>query len=323
MKTEKTGKMYHLVVPFMLAVGSTACDGSVEPGQELEAVREEPSQETAVKEGAAGDELGQVQSKLTATVNGCTGEVDRLARFYNTLGTEHFYTQSAFEASYALSNGQVYQGVPGRIFNSNFAPCGAVPLYRFLKVDAQDRLYTTNFGEVGSNPNWNYELIQGYCFPTQVTGTIPLHRLYQPSQMDHLYTTNSNEVLAAQGQGYNYEGVTCHVYPDVPDQTVQCGTQVTSSAPGSDKPYSVNVNLGVSSGTLNFVSDTRPGYASGSKDRMIVRVGGAIIHDTGCISRGGTLIPLNYSGATVANVEVLPNCDGSTTAAWSFVARCP
>lgn len=317
MKSQKTGKMYHLVVPFMLAVGSTACDGSVEPGQELEAVREE----TAVKEGSAGDELGQAQSELTATLNGCTGEVFRLAAIYNPFGTEHLYTHVNSEVSTTINAGWQYRGVTARILDGNFARCGAVPLYRFLRTDGQDRLYTTSYGEVGSNPGWRYEFIQGYCFPTQVAGTIPLYRMYSNGMADHYYTTNWNEVVAAQGRGYGYEGVACHVYPDHADQTVQCNTPVSSGAPGADKPYSVNVNLGVSAGTLRFIPDTQPAY--GSKDRMIVRVNGAAIHDTGCISRGSTTIPLNYSGSTVANVEVLPNCDGSTATAWSFSVGCP
>ncbi|WP_309896489.1 hypothetical protein [Archangium sp.] len=317
MKSEKTGKMYHLVVPFLLAAGSTACGGVVEPGQELEAVREEPSRETAVKEGAAGEELlGQVRSGLNASVNGCVGEVPRLARIFNPYGTEHLYTQFNSEIASATSAGWIYEGITARIFDGNFAPCGAVPLYRFLRTDGQDRLYTTSYGEVGSNPGWRYEFIQGYCFPTQVAGTIPLYRMYVPSQADHYYTTSWGEVSAAVGQGHNYEGVACHVYPDYADQTVQCNVPVSSGA-GGDKPYSVNVNLGAASGAFRFTYDTQS-----VKDRMIVRVNGVALYDTGCVGQS-TSVVLNYSGSTVANVEVLPNCEGTTGTAWSFSVGCP
>jgi hypothetical protein len=317
MKSEKTGKLYHLVVPFMLAAaGSTACGGVVEPEQQPEAVREEPSREATVKEGAAGDDLGQVKSGLTASVNGCTGQVPRLARIYNPYGSEHLYTQFNSEIASATSAGWIYEGITARIFDGNFASCGAVPLYRFLRNDGQDRLYTTSYAELGSNPNWRYEFIQGYCFPSQVAGTIPLYRMYVPSGADHYYTTSWGEVVGAQGLGHNYEGVACYVYPDYADQTVQCNVPVSSGS-GGDQPYSVNVNLGASSGSFRFTYNT---YSV--KDRMIVRVNGVALYDTGCVGQN-TSVVLNYSGSTVANVEVLPNCEGTSGTAWDFSVGCP
>jgi hypothetical protein len=87
---------------------------------------------------------------------------------------------------------------------------------------------------------------------------------------------------------------------------------------GGDAPVTRAFELGSTSGTINFCYQTFT-----VKDRLIVRYEDQVLHDTGCVS-DGTTAPLTYAGASsLVVVEVVPNCEGTTSTAWRFRVACP
>jgi hypothetical protein len=159
--------------------------------------------------------VGEAAEALTGTINGCSGTISPLFRYWSASGSDHFYTTTWAELGWGGS-GYVIEGTAGSLLASSFAPCGATPLYRYYSGAASDHFYTTNWSELGGGSSgYTYEGVQGYCFPSPVTGTVPLYRYYSGSSPDHFYTTNWSE-LGAGAAGYVLEGIQCYVSPYSP-----------------------------------------------------------------------------------------------------------
>lgn len=87
---------------------------------------------------------------------------------------------------------------------------------------------------------------------------------------------------------------------------------------GRNDPDYRYFDLGRTSGTFNFERQ-----AFDIKDRFKVTYGGRLLYDSGCVS-GVETIPLSYSGSTtIIEVEVIPNCDGTTSTGWYYGVSCP
>lgn len=103
----------------------------------------------------------------------------------------------------------------------------------------------------------------------------------------------------------------------LPRPTTQCGVQLTNSA-GGDYPYRGYVQLGAQSGQLAISFDT---YTY--QDRIVLRKDGVPIFDSGCVGTSASYV-IPFSGpSTVANLEVYPNCAGTTGTAWVVTVGCP
>ncbi len=90
-----------------------------------------------------------------------------------------------------------------------FAADSLVDLYRYRY--GTEHFYTTSFAELGyGKSGYDMEGIQGYVYPSPVTGSIPLYR-YNNGK-DHFYTTNFNE-LGGGKSGYKFERIECYVIP--------------------------------------------------------------------------------------------------------------
>jgi len=97
-------------------------------------------------------------------------------------------------------------------------------------------------------------------------------------------------------------------------QYAACNDVVQS---GGNTPVTQTVEMGQTSGTFNFSWDMLS-----VQDRMIVRYGSTVLHDTGCVSGTG-LVSLSYSGtSSQITVEVIPACAGGGTV-WYFTVFCP
>ncbi|HEX5746976.1 MAG TPA: LCCL domain-containing protein [Archangium sp.] len=152
------------------------------------------------------EELGQQESGLAVSVGGCAGNLKSIYRFYSSRLNKHNHPTTALQDPFYWA----YEFVMGALFDANFAPCGAVPLYSSYAYSRTDQLLTTNSSEGGSF--YSTPTVAGYCFPFQAPGTIPLYRYFSPQAAEHLYTMNFNELGYGNGY-YNYEGVTCYIYP--------------------------------------------------------------------------------------------------------------
>jgi hypothetical protein len=91
--------------------------------------------------------------------------------------------------------------------------------------------------------------------------------------------------------------------------------------PGGDKPETITVNMGKTSGTFVFDYETRS-----IADQLKVQYQGSVLFDTGCVGTNGTrsvTIPYNGSSSQIT-VQVIPNCKGNTTDTyWVFTVHCP
>mgnify|MGYP001027666263 CR=1 FL=1 len=98
-----------------------------------------------------------------------------LYRYYQPGANQHLYTVTYGEVSTApieikiffikksLPPAWNYEGVVCHLHSSQVA--GSTPLYRYYH-SANDRLITTNFGELGGGGNgWSYEGVIGYLYP--------------------------------------------------------------------------------------------------------------------------------------------------------------
>jgi hypothetical protein len=110
--------------------------------------------------------------------------------------------------------------------------------------------------------------------------------------------------------------------PPPKSQTAKCGDTVKQ---GGDKPESITIPVGGSSGTasLNYQAFDIP-------DQMTVYVDGKLAFGTGCVGDnikkgvgagvGKFQIP---PGASNVRVDVNPNCNGTSGTAWEFKLICP
>jgi hypothetical protein len=110
--------------------------------------------------------------------------------------------------------------------------------------------------------------------------------------------------------------------PSPKSQTAKCGDTVKQ---GGDKPESITIPVGGSSGTasLNYQAFDIP-------DQMTVYVDGKLAFGTGCVGDnikkgvgagvGKFQIP---PGASNVRVDVNPNCNGTSGTAWEFKLICP
>jgi hypothetical protein len=107
-----------------------------------------------------------------------------------------------------------------------------------------------------------------------------------------------------------------HTY-SLPRPTTQCGVQLTSAAGGNDA-YKGYVQLGAQSGQLAITFDT---YSV--KDRIVLRKDGVAIFDSGCVGLASSQVVAFSGPSTFANLEVYPNCAGTTSTGWEVTVGCP
>jgi Repeat of unknown function (DUF5648) len=167
---------------------------------------------SVASDAVAGGANQSAVGAASAALNGCTGNISPLYRYWNGAVADHFYTTSWAELGWG-GGGYSIEGTVGSLLDSSFSACGAAPLYRYYNPSATDHFYTTSWAELGGgSAGWYYEGVQGYCFPFPVTGSIPLYRYWNGGSADHFYTTNFAELGGGSG-GYVFEGVQCYVSP--------------------------------------------------------------------------------------------------------------
>ncbi len=87
---------------------------------------------------------------------------------------------------------------------------------------------------------------------------------------------------------------------------------------GSNAPEIHYVDLGRSFGSFVLDYDVYQ-----VKDQIVVKQGGRVIYNTGCIS-GANSVRLNLNGfSREITVEVHPNCEGTSSTDWTFTVHCP
>lgn len=83
-------------------------------------------------------------------------------------------------------------------------------LYRCFRSKHNDRLLTTNPGEVSGIDGWQVEGYFGSIYKqSSKPGLVPLHRFLLKSTNTHLFTANRNEVSSLHG---NYEGIVGYMH---------------------------------------------------------------------------------------------------------------
>jgi hypothetical protein len=103
----------------------------------------------------------------------------------------------------------------------------------------------------------------------------------------------------------------------VPQLHVRCaGLQEA----GGDTPDTSIANLGQSSGDFVYWYETFT-----IRDQIIIRHGGEVIFDTGCVGEQASRSITLADGvpSTEIEVEVIPNCEGTTSTAWEYKVSCP
>lgn len=106
------------------------------------------------------------------------------------------------------------------LYNASFYYGDTIrPLYRYWSATANDHYYINTWSDLGAGRlGYAVYKIEGYVYPTQVSGTVPLHQYWNSSTTSHFYTTNFSE-LGNGAYGYGYYGVSGYVY-----STQQTGT---------------------------------------------------------------------------------------------------
>ena len=93
------------------------------------------------------------------------------------------------------------------------------PVYRFYSKTYRGHFYTMDEDEmstvVNTNPNWKYEGVAYFAYPTQVSGTTGLYRFYSTNYRGHFYTTDYDEYWTVRytNPNWRYEGIAYFVRP--------------------------------------------------------------------------------------------------------------
>ena len=103
--------------------------------------------------------------------------------------------------------GYTYLGVSMYIYNAQAE--GTIPLYRFYNGTLVKHFYTTNFNELGGDPDWDYEGVQGFVFAQQESGTVPIQRWlgWRSGGPVHVYVIDSRHDEFFELYGFVFEGV--------------------------------------------------------------------------------------------------------------------
>jgi len=124
---------------------------------------------------------------------------------------KHFYTTGPHEATVAIQNGRVLEGIACYVLPVTSDPQSpVVPLLRFYKGDIDDHFYTTDQSE--APPGYTLELIACDVYdPNQPPppGTFQLYRFFNSQSGEHFYTVNPD---AENLTGFQPEGFSCYVY---------------------------------------------------------------------------------------------------------------
>jgi len=154
------------------------------------------------------------------------GTVVNRYRLFNNVTSEHHFPTDANEYNYLSTNFPtiwVGEGVSMQMYNgpNNTGGVEAVPYYRLYQKVQQLHFWTTNRNEYffirQTYPSlYNAEGVDGYLFPSQISGSIPLYRLlFKPRDPVHLWTVDTNErnVLLASPATWGDEGIDGYVLP--------------------------------------------------------------------------------------------------------------
>jgi hypothetical protein len=126
-----------------------------------------------------------------------------------------YYTMHASFCSNRLSelglNGDGYVLDRMASYLDNVPTEGTLPLHRYFKNG--DRLYTTNFADIGlgdgGGGGWTYEGIMGHCKTAPAPDTQPLYRFTMAGRL-HFFTKRKEGAIYSNA--YDSEGIACHPY---------------------------------------------------------------------------------------------------------------
>lgn len=141
-----------------------------------------------------------------------------LYRYWNPDIKNHLYTTNILEIGTSVvgekgKNNYISEGIQCILYGTQAS--GALPLHRYWNKVTQDHLYTTNRREISQDTEhqgYTYQGVTGYCYSQPTPGTVPLYCYWNAQSKDHFYTTNAKEPRQKRMNGYQSEGVVCHVF---------------------------------------------------------------------------------------------------------------
>lgn len=196
------------------------------------------------------------------------------------------------------------------ILESSLDPDVAETALFFIKMVAKaKRVATWVSALISGLAQWDMQLIDSNC-----------HKSYIE------YSAGSSTVTAVAKGSFNgsVKSRNFDIFNDTSLPSLTIKKDMCSSGYyyyGYDDGQTVDVDMGVTSGTFTFTYDT---YSI--PDRMIVSHGNKVLFDTGCVGSMGS-VPLSFDtndGASkLITVAVQPNCSGTSGTAWEFSLSCP
>lgn len=112
-------------------------------------------------------------------------------------------------------------------------------------------------------------------------------------------------------------GICCTCQPEVCDS---CFCTLNLNTAGGDAGYDVTYNTTGQFTSSKSISVTFEAFTV--KDQLIIYANGSSILDTGCVSGTNYSSPTVPSGTTSVRVKVVPNCEGTTSTAWTLEIKC-
>jgi hypothetical protein len=139
-----------------------------------------------------------------------------LYRYWNSIGTDHFYTVSRNDPGYAYY-GYHIENCAANVYTPKSATLTMGPLYRYFNGGSiTDHFYTVDRNDAAYGAyGWGYEGIEAMVYLPQYgqpAGSVPLYRYWNPNFYDHFYTTNWNEI-GWGNYGWSFERVEAYVLP--------------------------------------------------------------------------------------------------------------
>ncbi|MFV0681374.1 trypsin-like peptidase domain-containing protein [Ottowia sp.] len=156
---------------------------------------------------------------LSPAISTEPGTLSPVYRFYNSVTSAHFYTNSALERDYVISTLPTYsyEGISYRAYNGTAA--NASPVYRFYNTETGVHFYTISAAErdnvINTMPVYTYEGPTWYAQTASGSGASALYRFYSAQRRAHFYTMSEGErdYVIATYPDFDYEGTAYYAWP--------------------------------------------------------------------------------------------------------------
>lgn len=167
-----------------------------------------------IVDGASGTDTAKVTITVTERDMG-----PQVYRLFNTESNMHFYTASAVERDFAMTQVPSFESEGASFFAISDTDPDAVPVFRFFNRETGVHFYTISEDEKAAIDNtldqFEFEGAAYHAFSSRQEGSIPLFRFFNNETGAHFFTPDPDErdLVHDTLPHFQYEGPAYYVDP--------------------------------------------------------------------------------------------------------------